>query len=99
MVALALRWFLQHGLDGRAPIKTTNDLMDLEYVAVGTCCDELVSKEPMVNEVSALVREAADIRATVFAATHGEVFPTAYAAYARHCELTSRPGVPLGTRA
>jgi hypothetical protein len=68
MSAMALRWFAFSGLDGAAPEKVTNDLMDGDYIAVGSLCAELVSEERKVREVLADVEQAAEIRAQIVAA-------------------------------
>jgi hypothetical protein len=68
MSALALRWYLNGGLDGAKPAKITNDLMDREYITIASLCLELVSEEAKVNELIGEVKDAADKRTQLISA-------------------------------
>ena len=91
LLATSFRWFLDQGLDTLAAPKATNEIIDVDYITIGSLCSELISKETNVNETAALVRAAAEIRSAVFSIVDSEI-PDADAAsrFRRHCELTPR---------
>lgn len=75
MSALALRWLLDNGLDTALPEKITNDVMDGEYVTIGSFCDDLISEETKVQERLALVRRAAELRSQLVTAVQNDALP------------------------
>lgn len=91
LLASSLRWFLDQGLDSLPALKATNEVLDADYVTVGSVCAELLTLETNVRETVALVRAAAEIRAVVYAAVDAEL-PDADAQtrFQRLCELTPK---------
>jgi hypothetical protein len=72
MSALALRWLLDNGLDTALAEKITNDVMDGEYVTIGSFCDDVISDEKRVQERLAVVRRAAELRSERVSAVQSE---------------------------
>lgn len=93
--ALVLQLLLKHdrtrGLETRASWKSTNDLIDVDYVATGSLCVDVLSHETLVKNTTALVRDAAEIRSRVYAeAEAGGPYTNADLAFKAHLEATPR---------
>lgn len=58
-------WLVDNGLDNVLAEKITNDVMDGEYVTIGSFCDDLIPEETNVPERLAVVSRAAEVRAQV----------------------------------
>ena len=62
MSALALDWFARGGLDSAPAESVTNDLMDCEYVTIGSFCMDVVTEDSKVKRLLSQLQEAAEIR-------------------------------------
>lgn len=73
LFSIAFRWFVDQGLDTLPPVKATNEVIDVDSIAIASLCSELISRETKVNETLAFIRGAAEIRATIFAIADAEL--------------------------
>ena len=91
LLAIAFRWFVDQGLDNLPAVKATNEVIDVDYITIGSLCSELISRETNVNETLAFVRGAAEIRSSVFEAVDVELpHADADTRFRRHCEITPK---------
>jgi len=70
---------LDNGLDTALAEKITNDVMDGEYVTVGSFCDDLISEETKIQERLVVIRRAAELRSKLVAAVQAELAASATA--------------------
>ena len=62
MAGLALRWLVDHGLEGAKPQRLAGDLIDAEYALYGSLSHRLISKDKGMLELHGWVRSAAEVR-------------------------------------
>lgn len=66
-------------------------MIDVDYVATGSLCVDVLSHETLVKNTTALVRDAAEIRSRVYAeAEAGGPYTNADLAFKAHLEVTPR---------
>lgn len=61
--ALGLRWFVMGGIESAKGTTITNDVVDMDYVIMGSFCAELLSKETKVREMHDHLLAVAALRA------------------------------------